>query len=156
MVRAYLESLLREFLQSDPLRDDDGDYPVPYGHGSFYVRIDDSRGADAPVVQVFAIALEKLEVGPELFQRLNHINAVVHFSRAFFVAGQVLIEADVEGLELSPVVLETAMSTVGSAAQHFGPLLQSEFGGETVFAEKEEESLNDAPNRPAPGQGLYL
>ena len=157
MVRAYLESLLREFLQSDPLRDSDGDYPVGYGNGGFYVRIDDSRGADAPVVQVFAIALDNVEAGPELFQRLNHINAVVHFVRDFLVQGQVLVEADVEGLELSPAVLDTAMSAVGSAAQHFGPLLQGEFGGETVFAEKfAEKGEADPDDASKPPPGLYL
>lgn len=156
MVRAYLESLLREPLRSEPVRDSDGDYPVGYGNGGLYVRIDESRGAEAPVVQVFAVALDNVEASPQLFERLNHINAVVHFVRAFLVSSQVLVEADVEGLELSPAVLDTAMSAVGGAAQRFGPRLQGELGGETLFGEKNEADADGSPNRPAPGQGLYL
>jgi hypothetical protein len=101
MVRAYAESLLEQVVGTDKVKpDNDGDYPVRYQSALYYVRIDPGR-RDDPVVQVFAAAVDKVEPGPPLYEALNDINTQLRFARAFWVRGQVLIEAEMPGMSRS-------------------------------------------------------
>ena len=138
MVRAYAESLLEQFVSTDKVKpDNDGDYPVRYQSALYYVRIDPGR-RDDPVVQVFAVAVDKVEPGPSLYEALNDINTQLRFARAFWVRGQVLIEAEMPGMSLSPDGFAGACQTVASAADHFGPRLAEQFGGKTAFEDDKD------------------
>jgi hypothetical protein len=154
MVRAYAETLLKEVLGVETLKQDpDGDYPVRYESALYYVRIHPGTGDD-PVVQVFAVALADVEPSPDLFARVNAINADLRFARAFWVKNQVLFESEMVGLELSLAGFEKACRTVGGAADYFGTKLSEEFGGRTAFAEEQDPGYEPPRNPPAPG--LYL
>jgi hypothetical protein len=136
MVRAYAESLIEQVTGADKAKaDNDGDYPVRYRSALYYVRIDPGP-RDDPVVQVFAVAVDKIESGPPLYEALNDINARLRFARTFWVKGAVLIEADMPGLSLSLDGFGSACDAVAYAADHFGPLLAEQFGGKTVFEDE--------------------
>lgn len=138
MVRAYTESLLKQILGVEQVfRDHDGDYPVRYKSAGFYIRIVDAGSLNLPVVQIFAIALDAIEATPNLLEQLNSINAGLSFARIFWVKGQVLVETERRGDELSLEGLDTACDTVGGAADYFGPQLAEKFGGKTAFADEE-------------------
>ena len=154
MVRAYTESLLKQVLGiENVMRDGDGDYPVRFESALYYVRID-SGAHDYPVVQVFAVALAEIGVGPELYEELNRINSQLRFARIFWVANQVLIELEMIGEELSLASFSNACQTVGGAADYFGPRLAEKFGGKTAFADEEGPDYRSRPEPPPPG--LYL
>ena len=153
MVRAYAESLLKQILNVDVVsRDQDGDYPVRYKSALYYVRVD-AGSDDLPVVQVFAIALAQIARSQELFEELNTINSRLRLARIFWVADQVLIESEIVGEELSLAGFSTASEIVGGAADYYGPRLATKFGGQTAFADEEEDDYAPATEwRP----GLYL
>ena len=152
MVRAYTESLLERVIGADKvMADNDGDYPVRFQSALYYVRIDPGP-RDDPVVQVFAVAVDKIEPGPALYEALNDINARLRFARTFWVRGQVLIEAEMPGLSLSLEGFGSACETVRYAADHFGPQLAEQFGGKTAF---EDEKGADY-ERSGFGSGGYL
>ncbi len=154
MVRAYAESLLKQILGTeDIVTDGDGDYPVRHKSALYYVRIDPGS-RDDPVVQVFAIAIADVPATPELYERLNAINSRLRFARAFWVADQVLIESEMVGFDLSLAALDTACSTVGGAADYFGPQLAEEFGGKTAFTDERGADYEPPTDPPAPG--FYL
>ena len=133
MVRAYTEILLKQVIGADTIEPDhDGDYPVRYQSALYYVRIDPGR-RDDPVVQVFAVAVDKVKPAPPLYEALNEINTQLRFARTFWVGGQVLIEAEMPGMSLSPDNFASACRTVASAADYFGPRLAEGFGGKTAF-----------------------
>lgn len=136
MVRVYAESLLGQVIGPDKVKaDHDGDYPVRFQSALYYVRIDSGQ-RDEPVVQVFAIAVDKIEPGPLLYEALNGINTQLKFARTFWVGGQVLIEAEMPGMSLSPDGFANACNKVGDAADFFGPRLAKDFGGKTAFADE--------------------
>jgi len=154
MVRAYTESLLEQVLETDKVKaDHDGDYPVRFQSALYYVRIDSGR-RDEPVVQVFAIAVDKIEPGPLLYEALNDINAQLKFARTFWVGGQVLIEAEMPGMSLSLDGFANACHNVAHAADFFGLTLAEEFGGKTAFADEKGPEYED--RAVLTGQWQYL
>jgi hypothetical protein len=155
MVRAYTESLLEQVLAVEKVRaDKDGDYPVRYRSAQYYVRID-GRRADAPVVQVFAIAVAGVAATADLYEAVNDINAQLHFARIFWVREQVLIEADLPGEGLSLSSFTAACETVAMAADYFGPRLVGLFGGKTAFEDEKGDDY-EPPTRPPALQAGYL
>lgn len=151
MVRAYTESLLKQILGTDELiRDPDGDYRVRYNSALYFVRIVDKR-FDDPVVQVFAIGVDKVAASAELFEALNGINTELNYARTFWLRQQVLFESEVAGKALSLDAFSRACGSVASAADHFGRLLAQRFGGNTAF--DDEKSVE---YKPEPGYPGYL
>ncbi len=147
-------ALLKQLLGAkDVTTDPDGDYPVRYQSALYYVRLDPGSH-DAPVVQIFAVALADVPSSPALLEELNLINSRLRFARIFWVREQVLVESELVGEELSLAGLGTACDTVGGAADYFGPRLAEKFGGTTAFSD-EQDSDYAPPSDPSP-PGLYL
>jgi hypothetical protein len=133
MVRAYTEILLKQVTGIEEVEPDhDGDYPIRYESALYYVRIVPGM-ADDPVVQVFAVAVDKVGPAPALYEALNDINTKLKFARTFWVGGQVLFEAEMPGMSLSLDGFASACRTVASAADYFGSRLVEGFGGKTAF-----------------------
>jgi Putative bacterial sensory transduction regulator len=152
--RAYVESLLAKFTQSDKVKPDgDGDYPVRFRNCHYYVRL---IGNDIPVVQVFSVAVADVKVTPELLTELNALNSKIRFARAFCVQDQVLIETDVLAEALDPAGFKNACDCVAAITLEVAPGLAERFGGRLTFAE--DSAKTDAP-QPEPEvlpTGQYL
>jgi hypothetical protein len=139
MVRAYVESLLEQLVETGRVfPDNDGDYPLKFGSAQYFVLIDPGPHDD-PVVRVFATALANVEPSPELYEQLNEINRQLKFTRTFWVREQVLIETEMHWEALSSAGFKGACRNVAVAADYFGPLLASAFGGETAFGNEKGE-----------------
>ena len=78
--------------------DADGDLPVPSEDVPIYIRTVDNSDAD---VQVFTVLAQAQADDPGLLSRINEINSVVRGCRLFAIDGQVLLESDLPGNELS-------------------------------------------------------
>lgn len=133
MVRAYVESMLERLTGVDRVvPDSDGDYPVRYRSALYYVRImDDSE----VTVQVFSVAVDGIDVSPELLGALNDLNCNLRFVRAFWVRGQVLIEADLIGDTVEPRGFSNACDAVASTTDHVAADLAASCGGRPAFEE---------------------
>lgn len=149
--RAYVESLLTRLTGDAITPDDDGDYPVRFRNCLYYVRV---IGNDAPVVQVFSVAVADVEVTPELRTELNTLNADIRFARAFHVRGQVLIETDVLAEALDPAGFENACNCVASITMDVAPSLAARFGGRLTFVDEHVPAEVPAPDSFPTGQYL--
>ncbi len=150
IVTAYVESLLRKVTNSSQVTaDHDGDYPVRYRSAKYYVRVVGDGQAD---VQVFAVAVDKVDATPELLADINEVNTQIRFARVFHVAGQVLVEVDLVGDALEPPSFLTACDTVAYVTDHVGSRLAAKHGGKTAF----EDAKDDGYQAPEPPTGMYL
>jgi hypothetical protein len=150
--RAYVESLLERLTGSEKVEaDPDGDYPVRFRNCLYYVRV---IGADAPVVQVFSVAVADVAATPELLAELNTLNSDIRFARAFHVRGQVLIETDVLAEALDPAGFENACNCIASVTLDVAPSLAARFGGRLTFAEDPTTADLEGPDTVQTGQYL--
>ncbi|MBI1349989.1 MAG: hypothetical protein GC156_02595 [Actinomycetales bacterium] len=133
----YVRDLIERITGSRPEPDHDGDLPVHFHGALFFVRI---VGPVNPWVQVFSVGVADLEPSPELMAMLNDINSRIHFARAFFVNGQVIIEAEIWADDVTPTNFLYACQNVASATDAFAPAILKAFGGRPLF----EESKTDA------------
>lgn len=153
MVRAYVETLLERLTGADKMSPDhDGDYPVRYRNSLYYVRL---IGEVDPVVQVFATAVSDIPLSPDLCVRLNEINSDIRFARVFWVAEQVLVEADLVGSTLDPEEFDNACTAVAAITDRHADLLATRYGGATFFEDQKDET-QDKATEPGHGTGLYL
>lgn len=151
MVRAYVESLLRETTGVEKVvADEDGDFPVRVGQVLFYVSIEDG---DEPVVQVFSTAVRDVALTNELLAKVNEINGRLRFCRMFFDDGRVVVASECVGTTLDEAEYRTATQAVAGAAEHFAPLIAAEFGGRLTF---EDENGTADPSKDDGHVGLYL
>lgn len=152
LVRSHVETLLEAVTGKTQVKPDaDGDYAVRFQNALYFVRI---LGAEHPVVQVFAVAVDGAEPRPELYQVLNGINAQLTFARVFATDGKVVVASELLGESLDAEELGSACAAVAQAADHFGPMLAKDFGGELPFEHQKE--LDYQPPADAPGTGGYL
>jgi hypothetical protein len=150
VVTAYVESLLRQVTGSERIvADHDGDYPVRYRSAKYYIRVVGDGHAD---VQVFAVAVDKVEATPQLLADINDLNTEVRFARVFHVLGQVLVEADLLGEAIDPPSFHTACDMVAYVTDHIGPQLAAKHGGRTSF----EDAKDDSYQPTEPPTGMYL
>jgi hypothetical protein len=151
MVRAYVESLIRELSgASDVVQDDDGDYPVRCGGAFYYVRIIEG---DDPLVTVCSIVLDGVEGTDALMRAINDINSRLRFCRMFHVDSCVMVGTDNVGLTLDEEEFRASCSAVAAAADHFGPRLREEFGGNLAFDESKDGSYEKGADQHT---GMYM
>jgi len=140
MVRAYVESLLEALTGAgQAMPDNDGDYPVRYRNALYYVRI---HGETHPVVQVFSVAVAGVDATPELMTALNDLNSRISFTRAFWVRGQVLVEADLLGEAVEPMGFDNACRRVATITDDVAAGLAAQFGGTTAFEDGKSEGYD--------------
>lgn len=151
MVQAYVIDLLERLTGGTVTPDADGDLPVHYQGGAFFVRVVGNDGN--PLVQVFAVAVAGLAPSPGLYEALNGINTQLQFARAFHVQEQVLIESEMFGADVNPANFEHACRYVAGATDAFGKRLVESFGGRPFFEERKTEAYDEHYPR---GLGGYL
>lgn len=95
--------------------DDDGDLPVPFEDARVFIRTVDGTPAAVQVFTVLAADASEPDVG--LLLRINEFNASLRGCRMFWVAGQVLLEADFSADDLSPEQLRSALNVVADATR---------------------------------------
>lgn len=152
MVMSYLRDLLETVTGNRPEPDKDGDLPVQIGGALFYVRV--VNPADA-IVQVFSVAVAEVPPTLELMAEINKINASIGFARAFHVQEQVLIEAEIWGVDVNLANMQHACSNIARATDAFGPRLAQEFGGRLVFQASQTDGYQAGPLVASP-VGPYL
>ncbi len=111
--------------------DQDGDIGVRYASALVFVRL----SADSSHVNLFARLLAGIDETLELLNRLNEINAGSNNLRVFAQSSAVVAVCDLPAQPLVHEHLEAALHEFCPIADGIGGLLQSEFGGETWFAE---------------------
>lgn len=94
--------------------DDDGDLPVPFEDVHTYIRTVEGTDAD---VQVFTVLAHGVGEDIDLLTRINELNSVVRGCRLFIVQGQVLLEADLPGPELSADTLRGTLNDVADTTR---------------------------------------
>lgn len=153
MVVSYVRDLLERLTGTRPEPDKDGDLPVTYEGASFYVRVVNPTDA---IVQVFSVGIADIDPTPELMSALNDINRQIGFARAFHVAGQVLIEAEIWGSDINPANFRHACGNIAGATDAFMPELAKQLGGSLRF-ETTKTSHYDNEYESRSGQaGPYL
>lgn len=142
IARSHLETLI-ERVSGMPkaVADEDGDYPFAVAHARFFARVD---GSAQPVIRVFAVVSNKVDKTPELLDTLNSINTHLVGVRTMWINDQVLFEADLRAMSADTVAFGEACQLVASTADHFGPPLVQNFGGEAFFEQSKETGYEPA------------
>ena len=117
--------------------DPDGDYPIRYRSALYFVRIVPAR---KPVVQIFSIAVDDVQLTDSLARELNEINARLHFCRAFWIRGQILVEAEYLGGSLTEADFDECALHVAEATDASAKGLAERHGGRLVFETSKEPS----------------
>lgn len=94
--------------------DADGDLPVPFEDVHAFIRTVDGTSAD---VQVFTVLADGRDTDLGLLERINELNSAVRGCRLFAIGGQVLLEADLPGEELSPDTLRSTLNDVADTTR---------------------------------------
>lgn len=155
----YVRDLIERLTGTRPEPDRDGDLPVHFHGAQFFVRV---VGPVNPWIQVFSVAVADLPATPELMVKLNEINGIIHFARAFHLGTQVLIEVEIWAEDVTPENFLYACQNVAAATDFFGPAIQRAFGGRPLFEESKTEAyeqgelplgaIADPQNRPDLGR----
>ena len=137
----WVAAVLADWLDVPEIkRDDDGDMWIPAGSAVVFVRAHDD---EFPSVEVFSPLLRDFKEGPAVFEAVNAINVKLRMARVMVVEGPtIILQADIPAGSLDPQELIFTVQMVGRAADHFDTLLQARFGGETMFEEDEEDSVD--------------
>lgn len=149
MVHTYVRDLIERIVGAKPTIDDDGDLRFRHLGAQFFARVHPR----IPVVQVFAIAVDKPDVSPALFEAINEINAHLVFDRGMYVEGQILIEQDIYASELSEDKFSATCRQVAEATDIFAHELAERFNGQLAFDLSKGE---DYPTQPEPRPALTL
>lgn len=124
--RPDVEQVLSTVFRGWPLRRDrDGDYVLPHRSTPSYARLADGP----PRLQIFAVALQDIELSPEMLAELNAINAGISLARIFAVDSQVLVEGEILADSIDPSTVAAVHESVDQIASETAPLLAAMFGG---------------------------
>ncbi|HCU92394.1 MAG TPA: hypothetical protein DHU96_06485 [Actinobacteria bacterium] len=133
MVTSHVETLIERLTGVGKAQADaDGDYPIRYRSALYYVRV---VHAWKPVVQVFSVAVDRIQFTDALARELNEINTHLYFCRTFWVGGQVLVEAEHLGPSLAEADFHECALRVAEATDTFAKGLAERHGGRLAFDE---------------------
>jgi len=128
---ALLETLRATTGIDDLAFDAEGDVGIRFGTALTLARLVD----EPPYVRFFSPVLRDLEETPELFARLNDINANKTLLHFVFRNDTIYCIADVSAQPLVAHHVTQALTNFCAIADAMGPLLQEEFGGQIAFNE---------------------
>ena len=129
-LEAYLEQLLRQHLEAEPITDGDGDFPFRWGTAACWVSL---QMAPRWRVQVFAHAAHGVKQSARLLREVNDVNARLVDGRVYWRGGVVLVETSIEAASLDAASLDNAARVVGSTADDVGGLIAAMFDGSTPY-----------------------
>jgi len=152
MVYTYTKDLIERLSGQTPQIDPDGDLHFRHLDAGFFARVH----PQAPVVQVFTVAVAQPQESEELFRAINLINTQLIFARALYVEGQVLIEKDIYASDLSPALFDAACRLVATATDTFAGDLQQSVHGQLMFDFDKGEQYDPQVVHQVPTTGFYL
>jgi hypothetical protein len=162
VIRPFVEEAISGYLGID--RDElevweDGTIPIRAGSTAVSVRLDDGPG-ERSILQVFAPLVRDVHASPELFERLNEINAALSFARVFWVDDQIFLAMELLAGSLDRQQISHAVSLVSLAADRWDDVLARTFGGDTPFpgdpSEETEGLTGSTPNAPDDPSAGYI
>ncbi len=132
-VRADVVQAARDLLDNDQIDfDDEGDIPIRRNDVMLFIRV-----LDDPVsVLVFSPMLVGPPESAALLERLNELNANMHFLRFCFTHGGVVADVELFADPFVPALLVSACRAISEAAETVGPELQATFGGRLFFGDE--------------------
>lgn len=122
---------------SDLSFDDDGDIGIRHGSALTFVRLID----DPLYVRIFSPILRDVEESPEIYARLNDMNASETLMRFIFKNGVIYGVADVVAVPFVGAQVAQTFVRFCAVVDGMDSLLQSEFGGRTAFVESMPSSM---------------
>lgn len=114
---------------SDLELDGDGDIGVRYGSMIAYARVIGTP----PAVHFFSPLVREVEESPALFERINELNRGSREVRYFVIEGTIFAAADVRIEPFVESIVANAYRHFCQSADDVDELLQSEFGGKTMY-----------------------
>jgi hypothetical protein len=122
---AVVERAVKSFLCVDHLvRDGDGDIPIHAGGAYLFVRV---LGGPSPAVRVFSPVLRAVGPTYDLLSAVNHVNTRLLYARALWVAGDVIIAAEVPGAQATEALVGSTCAEVAGLAESIGAELGDRF-----------------------------
>lgn len=136
IIRPYLERLIGQWMQTPVIgTDEDGRYHVRVGTSGFIVEIVDF---DPTLVRMWSPVALGIGKTVELLDTLNALNSNGLGLRAFYRDQTVFLATELVAETLNHRELDFACHMLAGAAERLGPELTARFGGETLFAPRED------------------
>ena len=152
VLQPYVEKLMKELLGvEDLIVGPDGTIPIRVGSAGVYVRL--AKPGDRPLLHVYSPMLRGVTPTPELYERLNVINASTFSARVFWVEQEVVVAVDLIAEALDREELQAAVDLVSGFADRWDTELKGAFGGETQFEDLKPDPPADAAVLPPPPPG---
>jgi hypothetical protein len=149
VLQPFVEKTIAAYLGIEDVKVwDDGTIPIRSGSTVVNVRLMEGDRAGHPVLQVYSPLLSDLDASPELFAKLNEVNANLTFVRAFWLDRQVILVMELLAENLDQDQVAHAVSLMSLAANFWDSELERSFGGKTYFAEEPPPADPDAPAIP--------
>jgi hypothetical protein len=137
VLQPFVEKTIAAYLGVEEVKVwDDGTIPIRSGSTVVNVRLIEGDRSGHPVLQVYSPLLSDLEDSPELFAKLNEVNANLTFVRAFWLDRQVNLVMELLAENLDQDQVAHAVSLMSLAANFWDSELEKTFGGKTYFAEE--------------------
>ena len=131
LAQALLTTLIEETGISELDYDSDGDIGIRYGSAAAFVRLI----GDQPHIRIYSPILNDVEENPDMFARLNDINANETLMRFYFRNGVIYGASDISAAPYVSAHVVQALAHFCEIADGMDSLLQGEFGGRTAFIE---------------------
>jgi hypothetical protein len=145
-VREAVLEAAREMLDNDSIDFDvEGDIPIRRNDVMLFIRVLD----DPMSVLVFSPMLVGIDESAALLERVNELNANVHFVRFCITHGGVVADIELFADPFEPALVGTACRALTQTVEVIGPEMQAEYGGRLFFGDEHEP-------KPRPGTGGYL
>jgi hypothetical protein len=133
-----LRTTLRETTGISEIKfDDDGDIGFHFGSALTFVRFIDDR----TYVRIYSLILRDVEASPDIFARLNDLNANETLVRFAFRNGVIYGVADISAVPFVSAHVDQAFLHFYTIVDGMDSLLQEEFGGVTAYVESIPSSV---------------
>lgn len=138
VARAHVENLLRQFLEVPTLTvDDDGDIPIRSGSMVYFVRIVES---EPHFLTLFAPIVRNVAASPELYERLNEINALVRWCRIYWQGETIYLETELIAETVDAEELARACGAISHVGDAHDDELAARFGGDVFFEDSADST----------------
>jgi len=145
-LREGVLAAMRQMLDNPDIDfDSEGDIPIRRNDVMLFVRVLDEPSS----VLVFSPMIVGIDESAALLERINDLNANVHFVRFCLTHGGVVADIELFAEPFDPALVTAACRTLTQTAEVVGPDLQEEYGGRLFFGDEHEP-------KPRPGTGGYL
>ncbi len=121
-----LQTLASHFEKNAITIDEDGDIIMPAGSAVLCVTV----APDPLIVRVYAVLIKNVVCSAELYETLNHINAVLQIGRMFEKDGLIILESSIFPYALNEQSLFNVVMQVQIHADQYDDRLHATFGGE--------------------------